>query len=431
MRNILLIILKKEVKEMLRDPKILIGMIIVPFLIMVLVSGIMNFVMSSVKEYALNPKVLILDYDDSLLSRVIIDSLNSQPGSRIMVLHDVGLKDAIQRASDLGLPILMVIPKGFGYNISMGIRGSIELYTIMSTLSLAEAGASSIPSSIIEFLKSELIRDRIKALIPNIDPNIFLNPIEKVEYSIVKGEVIKIPPQIISGILMSQSTLIPMVIMVIFISAMQFASTSIALEKEYKTLETLLTLPVSRFTILLAKLICSVILAIMGSASFMIAYTYYFHSITTSFSIPTVNLSLSDIGLSITPLGLILIILNLFLSIVSSLVLALLVATFAEDVRSAQTLVGYLYFVMIIPMLVSMFTDLSMLPIPLQIILYVIPYTYTLASHRAALLENYGFLVIGIVYMSAFSMIVLYIASKFFRSEKVLTAKISIRRFKR
>ncbi|MEM3394216.1 MAG: hypothetical protein QXY79_04130, partial [Candidatus Methanomethylicia archaeon] len=67
MHNVLINILKKEVKEMLRDPKILIGMIIVPFLVMVLMSGIMNFVMSSVKEYALNPKVLILDYDDSLL----------------------------------------------------------------------------------------------------------------------------------------------------------------------------------------------------------------------------------------------------------------------------------------------------------------------------------------------------------------------------
>ncbi|MEM3394124.1 MAG: hypothetical protein QXY79_03660, partial [Candidatus Methanomethylicia archaeon] len=188
---------------------------------------------------------------------------------------------------------------------------------------------------------------------------------------------------------------------------------------------------VSRFTILLAKLICSVILAILGSASFMIAYTYYFHSITTSFSIPTINLSLSDIGLSITPLGLALIVLTLFLSMVSSLVLALLVATFAEDVRSAQTLVGYLYFVMIIPMFVSIYTDLSMLPLPLQIVLYIIPYTYTLASPKAAMLENYGFLVIGIIYMTVFSIIILYVASKFFRSEKVLTAKISIRRFKR
>ncbi|MEM1549995.1 MAG: ABC transporter permease subunit [Candidatus Methanomethylicia archaeon] len=431
MHNVLINILKKEVKEMLRDPKILIGMIIVPFLVMVLMSGIMNFVMSSVKEYALNPKVLILDYDDSLLSKVIIDSLNSQPGSRITLLHDVSIENAIQKALELGFPIIMVIPKGFGYNVSMGIRGTIEIYTIMSTLSLAESSASSIPSSIIEFLKSEIVYNRIKTLIPNVDPNVLLNPIEKVDYSIVKGDIVKVPPQIISSIVMSQSIFIPIIIMVIFISAMQFASTSIALEKEYKTLETLLTLPVSRFTILLAKLICSVILAILGSASFMIAYTYYFHSITTSFSIPTINLSLSDIGLSITPLGLALIVLTLFLSMVSSLVLALLVATFAEDVRSAQTLVGYLYFVMIIPMFVSIYTDLSMLPLPLQMVLYIIPYTYTLASPKAAMLENYGFLVIGIIYMTVFSIIILYVASKFFRSEKVLTAKISIRRFKR
>lgn len=430
MHSKLPLILRKEIKEMLRDPKILIGAILAPVLIMVLMSGIMNFVMSSAKEYALNPKVLILDYDNSQLSKVIVDSLNSQPGSKIMVFNDLSIEDAVQKALSNGFPTLMVISKGFGYNVSIGMRGTIEIYTIMSTLSLVESGASSIPSGIIEFLNSEIVNTRIKSLNPNVDPNIFLNPIEKVEYSIVKGEIVKVPPQIIFSVIMSQSIFIPMTIMIIFISAMQFASTSIALEKEYKTLETLLTLPISRFTILLAKLISSVVLALLGSASFMFAYMYYFNSIT-SFGTPNINLSLSDIGLTITPLGFSLIGFTLFLSIVSSLVLALLIATFAEDVRSAQTLVGYLYFVMLIPMLVSMFTDLNILPMPIRIILYAIPYTYTLASPRAALLENYSFMIVGIIYMSIFSMCVLYIASKFFRSEKVLTARISIRMFKR
>jgi ABC-2 type transport system permease protein len=286
------------------------------------------------------------------------------------------------------------------------------------------------PSSIIEFLNSEIVRERIREVAPNIDPEVFLKPISRVEYSVVKGRVVNVSPQIVFSVVMSQSIFVPIIIMIIFITAMQFASTSIALEKEYKTLETLLTLPVSRFTILLAKLMSSVMLAVLGSVSFMFAYTYYYTSVT-SFGVPTINLSLSDIGLTMTPIGLLLTGLTLFLSMVSSLVLALLIAVFAEDVRSAQTLVGYLYFLMIVPMMVSMFTDVNSLPIPLQIPLYFIPYTYTLASPRAALLENYGFLIIGIVYMVVFSMAVLYIASKFFKSEKVLTAKISFRRFRR
>lgn len=431
MRSVLMVMLKKEIKETLRDPKVLIGMILAPVLIMALMGVIMNFAITSTKEYALNPRVVILDYDNSLLSRVIIESLTSQPNSKVMVLYTGSIEHAIQKALDNGFPTVMVFPKGFEYNISIGVRAVVKLYTIMNTLSLAESGTSTIPSSLIDFLNSEIVNDRIKSLMPNIDPKLFLKPIEKIEYSIVKGKLVNIPPQMLSSIVLSQSIFIPMTIMIVFITAMQFASTSIALEKEYKTLETLLTLPVSRFTILIAKLISSVILAILGSISFMYAYTFYLTS-TTSLGIPaTISLTLSDIGLSITPLGFILVGLSLFLSITSSLVLALIIATFTEDVRSAQTLVGYLYFILIIPMIVTMFTDLSILPMLIQVILYAIPYTYTLTSVKAALLENYGILIAGIVYMSVFSIAILYIASKLFSSERILVMKISIKKFRR
>ncbi|MCR6623859.1 MAG: ABC transporter permease [archaeon YNP-LCB-024-027] len=430
MHSVLMVILKKEVKEMLRDPKILIGMIIAPVLLMGVMSGVMNFVMSSAKEAVLNPNVIIVDYDNSLLSNIVTSSLTSSSGGRVMVIGNLSVSKAIDLALSKDFSTVMVIPRGFGYNVSIGRRAIVELYTVMKSLSISESGASSMPSSIIEFLNSEIVRERIREVAPNIDPEVFLKPISRVEYSVVKGRVINVSPQIVFSVVMSQSIFIPIIIMIIFITAMQFASTSIALEKEYKTLETLLTLPVSRFTILLAKLMSSVMLAVLGSVSFMFAYTYYYTSVT-SFGLPTINLSLSDIGLAMTPIGLLLTGLTLFLSMVSSLVLALLIAVFAEDVRSAQTLVGYLYFLMIVPMMVSMFTDVNSLPISLQIPLYLIPYTYTLASPRAALLENYSFLIIGIVYMVVFSMAVLYIASKFFKSEKVLTAKISFRRFRR
>ncbi|WP_304328929.1 ABC transporter permease, partial [Candidatus Culexarchaeum yellowstonense] len=345
--------MKKEVKEMLRDPKILIGMIIAPVLLMGVMSGVMNFVMSSAKEAVLNPNVIIVDYDNSLLSNIVTSSLTSSSGGRVMVIGNLSVSKAIDLALSKDFSTVMVIPRGFGYNVSIGRRAIVELYTVMKSLSISESGASSMPSSIIEFLNSEIVRERIREVAPNIDPEVFLKPISRVEYSVVKGKVINVSPQIVFSVVMSQSIFVPITIMIIFITAMQFASTSIALEKEYKTLETLLTLPVSRFTILLAKLMSSVMLAVLGSISFMFAYTYYYTSVT-SFGFPTINLSLSDIGLTMTPIGLLLTGLTLFLSMVSSLVLALLIAVFAEDVRSAQTLVGYLYFLMIVPMMVSM-----------------------------------------------------------------------------
>jgi ABC-2 type transport system permease protein len=75
--------------------------------------------------------------------------------------------------------------------------------------------------------------------------------------------------------MMNQSIMLPIMIMVMVMFAIQMAATSIALEKEQKTLETLMTLPVGRLTILAGKLTGSVVIAIAGSISYMIGFSYY------------------------------------------------------------------------------------------------------------------------------------------------------------
>ncbi|MCK5670361.1 ABC transporter permease subunit, partial [Candidatus Bathyarchaeota archaeon] len=82
----------------------------------------------------------------------------------------------------------------------------------------------------------------------------------------------------IFSLVMSQSIMLPIMIMMMVMFAIQMAATSIALEKEQKTLEILMTLPVSRMTILGGKLSGSIVIALAGAVSYLIGFGSYMNS---------------------------------------------------------------------------------------------------------------------------------------------------------
>jgi len=218
----------------------------------------------------------------------------------------------------------------------------------------------------------------------------------------------------------------------LLIFAMQIAATSVASEKEEKTLETLLTLPIGRMTILAGKLVGSVIGTAIGALAFVIGWNYYMGSITSAFQeAPGVNLE--AIGLAPTLTAYLLLGASLFVTLISALALAVSISVFAEDVRSAQTMVGYMYIVIIFPMIFMMYADINALPLPLRLILFAIPYTHPMLAARAAFTGEYLTAIMGLGYVIVFTFVVLYVAAKIFGTEKILTAKLKFRgfRFKR
>jgi ABC-2 type transport system permease protein len=226
---------------------------------------------------------------------------------------------------------------------------------------------------------------------------------------------------------MSQSIARPVGIMMLLIFAMQLASTAVASEKEEKTLETLLTMPINRTTILAGKLTGSIIVAIVGALAFLIGFSYYRTSLTGM--IPTGNVDLAAIGLEPTITAYAIMGVSLFMAMLSALALAISLSVFAEDVRGAQALVGPLSMLFVFPMIFMMFTDITTLPFPLSIILLAIPFTHAMLATNITFTGNYIGAIGGIVYMAIFTIIVLYIASRLFGTEKILTAKLKFKGF--
>jgi ABC-2 type transport system permease protein len=81
-------------------------------------------------------------------------------------------------------------------------------------------------------------------------------------------------------------------------------------------------------------------------------------------------------------------------------------------------------------MFVLMFADINTLPLGFQILLLALPFTHPMLAARATITGDYLTPVLGIGYVTIFTVTILYIAARLFATEKILTAKIRLGRKK-
>ena len=421
-------IIVKEVKELVRDPKILLGMIIVPLIMFPLMGFAIQTSMEAAEESMGSISMAVMDLDKGPVAENLTNFLATL-NIRIVEVDDLNLTEAVNYVEQSNLTGLIVIPPSFSDNITDGLKAELDVYTVFRGGGIAESTSSSAISALLKTFEEYLVVQKVGEKFPEEDPKTILDPIELAEKSIIKGKDVNIPPEVLFGLMMSQSLGMPIGIMMLLIFAMQLAATSVASEKEEKTLETLLTLPVNRFTILVGKLTGSIIVAVVGAVAYIVGFSYYMGSFAGVMPAGT-GVDLAAIGLAPTPISYLLLGASLFMSLLSALALAISISIFAEDVRGAQALVGPLSILLIFPMIFTMFTDIYALPFPLMIVLLAIPFTHPMLAARAAFTGDYLTAIIGIVYVSIFTIAVLYIAARLFGTEKILTARLKFRRFR-
>jgi len=413
----------KEVKELVRDPKILIGMIVFPLLMFPLMGLAVRTSTQAAVESVKAMSIGVINQDGGLYAQALVNVFSGS-NLTVITLTATNVDQVADDVQDSNMTALVVIPEGFSQNITNDEQAQVQLYGVFRGSGIAETAGSSAVVTLINFYSESLALQKVQ------NKTGILDPIYPSQETIVKGKVVNVSPEMLSTLVLSQYIGLPIGIMVLIVFAMQIAATSVASEKEEKTLETILTMPIGRFTILLGKLTGSVIVAAVGAIAYVVGVNYYTGSFTIGFQAqPSVDLS--SVGLAPSLPGYLVLGASLFVALLSALALAIAVSSFAEDVRSAQAIVGYFYFLLFVPMIFVMYTDINVLPLPLRIVLFAIPYTHPMLAARASFTGDYTTAVLGIVYVTAFTLVTLYIAAKIFTTEKILTAKIRFRRRKK
>jgi ABC-2 type transport system permease protein len=411
-------ILFKELKELIRDPKILLGMIIVPLVMFPVLGFVLGYAAETAQEQAQKATLLIVDNDSGNWSQELIGNLSLAMNAAVInnkTPQQVVDQELLKQYNSTQF---IEIPSGFSYNMTQHTKGDLSVIAIVNIYGVFQGGG----------IFSDIGSSGITGLVTSFNRVIAPNMLYTTQSSIIKGEIQQgIDPATLSGLMISQSIALPITVIIMLTYSMQIAATSVAMEKEEKTLETLLTVPVDRFAILMGKLSSTIIVAGIAALTVMIGYNYMLGSIT--FGMPsTISIDLVKLGLVPSPFGYLLLGISLFITLLSGLALAVIMSAFAENVRGATALVGYIYPVIFIPAMALMYLDINTLPLAIKAILFAIPYSQPIIASKAVIMNDYTTVIFGIIYVTAFTIVIMYIASRLFATEKILTAKLKFKR---
>lgn len=419
LRNIVV----KELREIVRDPRLLIGMIIVPVLMMPLMGVGIRSAMEATEKQLSKMETGFLNQDQAG-SHDYSDLLYTLMIQNNMVVRNSTAQDtdsAVSWALKNNLGTLVVLPPMFSENISKGKSVNVSVYQMLSHFGFDEMAGSGRMDTVFTLFNNIVLHDMLGNNYSSANPLQPPVPANVVSQSVVKGEVLNVSPSTLINTIYTTGLLIPIAFSIVIVLAAQLAATSVAMEKEQKTLEVLLTLPIKRVNILLGKLSGVIAVSALATIAMLLSFGYYMSSFTMGGG---TQVDLAAVGLTPDMTGYALLAVSLFLSIVSALALAVLLAAYTKDVRSAQSLLGVLFLPIFIPAFLLMFAPIEILPSGLQAVLYAIPFSYPSIASKALYTKDYTVVALGVVYQIAFTAVVLFIAARFFASEKIMTAKL-------
>jgi len=419
-------IFKKEIRELLTK-QLLIGLVF-----MVVMFIVMGSFIGGIQEEAKEPKpvnLAILDLNKSEYSKNILNKLTEQNKLKIELIEETDVQEAITKAKEKEMKVLLIIPENFEKEIKEMQGTNLKIYSIIDGFSLKEAISGGTINRTISILNREISLGFIQEAFPGKNPMNVINPLQMEEFVVIKGKISSGSPGMVEALVVSQFLIIPILLMMMILYAGGTIMTSMALEKENKTLETLLTLPVKRISIVIGKMAGAATVALMMAGVFLLGFRYYMSSVVPK--VPGGSDLLESLGLNMSPSSYILLGISLFLAILIALTLCMILGIFAQDTKSVQIMNMPIVLLVMIPLFILMFKDVESLSFAMKVFLYAIPFSHPIIASKALIFDNYFIVFMGMTYMVVFAIALMVIAIKLFNTDKILTAKFSVKMFKR
>lgn len=410
------VLLIKELRELLTPQTLVpIALVVVVFL------GLGKVLSAQTKTQQQPQPILVIDNDVSATSASVV-ALLRQDNLAVTAEDHGSMPDFTKPISQKAV---IVIPSGFGRAMAASKPATLETYTVQDGFSVARLADTSLVSDAVADVNSGMAAGRLAKLVPHVLPQTLLVPIRDDQHMVANGNVAAIDPASVASYLTSQIALVPIVLFIVILFAGQMVATAMANEKENKTLETLLSVPISRTTIVTAKMLAAGIVASITAT----AYVFGIHSVQANLTAsPTLGsatkAAIAQLGLSLSVGSYILLALTLFLGILVALAIALVLGSFADNIKSVQSLIMPLMVLLLVPYLATLIMNVQTLPETFKILLYMIPFTYTFQAMPNLYLHNYSFVVAGCLYELAFFVVFMLFAAKLFSSDRLLTMRL-------
>lgn len=424
----------KELKELLMEKTILIGVIIMPLLLFPTIGGIFSFTMlETTRMESLETTTLAVnDLDEGIYSKLLIEEIRK---NNVEVIFSENPRN-LDELFDKGVSAYLEIPKEFTEKISEGQKAKVYVFYNVKNVKISNlvsvSKTSEILSKAYQSISKKLAEER------RVDLDFLSNPIQEESNTFYRGDVLSYSPTILVNTILSSVYGLPLVALIVVALTATISATSVGLEKEAKTLEILLTLPISRLKILFTKMLASTIISLIGMFSFGVGFGIYlilaFSRIGNieELSIQGENIEAYAPTTAIIPLNstsIAILMLAIFVAMLLTMSIGILVGVLAEDVRGSQQLVGAATFLPMFPaFFLTAFINIEELAFPASLAMLLNPYTHFFRAidyvHTGRYLEALS----ATAVTGLFTLMLLIISAWLFSGEKLVTLKVSLRK---
>ncbi len=411
------ILLRKELKEMLSVTTIATMFLMV--FVLIFAGKAMSKAVNDVKEES--KTITICDQDKTDFTKAMIQTMDKNED---MEVKEVEIKsdDYAKELEDSDFKNVVIIPKGFTEQVEQHKTAKVKFaqrMTSIATFSNMNTGSKvalemlqiGIKSTI--YARSSLGAETVKQL---------ENPIELEEYTVISDKQDQVASSTVSSIMSSQSMFIPIVMFLLIMYTSQMIMNAISTEKLDKTLETLLSSPVSRLSVISAKMISAAIVAALQAAVYMYGMNRMMDGITGGMSNDKdMDEILKNLGLSMSVGDYILVGLQMFLTILIVLSISIVLGALAKDSKSAQTLQMPIMMLAMVPYFVTMFIDIKTASPVIKYVTMLIPFTHSFIANQNVMFGDFTTYFIGLAYQFVLLCLCMFLALRLFMSDRIFT----------
>ncbi|MFA4996363.1 MAG: ABC transporter permease [Patescibacteria group bacterium] len=416
-----LVLLKKEIKELLTAQ--IIAPLIITAVLFFFIGNLMDKEQDKINQ---NVNVTVINNDSSSKSSEFFIQSLKDSGIKINLVNGIEESKALEQVKQDDSVALMVIPANFEQSLDTNQPEKIKTYTIVRNFSMMGSKNYGIMMAAIATANEKISNINIASKSPDSNPDAIKNPIKADEFVVVGDKQANISPNLVMGFVSQQTMFIPIILFMVIIFASQMIATAIANEKENKTLETLLTTPVKRNYIVVAKMAGAGMIALLSSLIYMVGFRSYINGISGGAKATSeISNIISNLGLTLKPESYILLGLSLFIGILVALAISLILGAFAEDVKGVAGLTTPLMIVVLIPYFLTMFLDINSLSPTLRYVVYAIPFSHIFMAAPNLFMHQYLPVVYGILYQLLWFIVFVLIAAKIFSTDKIITMKLN------
>ena len=436
-------LLKKELSELI-NKQMIISLVFV-LAIFLLMGRVMESATNEIVEDARNPQINLCDQDDTDFTREMLDYFEEK-GTKIKNISVSG-SDYASAFKDSKIKSFVIIPSGFTDEVKNGSKPevlSVSRMQSVSAFSGLTGGTEGTVSMLNGYISLKLAEQQG---VSSDDLQTIESPLKVTEHTVVADKSAQISSSSIMTKVLTQNMILPVIVLILIMMTSQSLIASISNEKIDKTLETLLSTPVSRGSVITSKMLAAAIVALLNAGVMMIGFSSYtkgmMGSVTSDMtssissgitdsakesvsSLLSSGDALKQLGLDLGAGDYLLIGIQLFITIMICLAMSIILGALVNDSKSAQTMLLPIMMMVMVPWLVTVFTDINSLPAAAKLLMWAIPFTHTFTAMSNLMFGNYTAFWCGLAYQLVFFAIVMFFALKLFKSDKILTISLNL-----